>query len=59
MPKAIQCPFFQYEAGSRYLCEGAEIQFRDRDTRGAMLCAYCAGDWRSCPIAQALARKYE
>ena len=59
MPIAIQCPFYQYETRGKYLCEGAEIQFRDRMVRRTVVYTCCADDWHSCPIAKALEKKYE
>lgn len=64
----VTCPFYSWERGKQMCCEGVtgrtsessiQITFQSR----SMLRRYerfrCKKDWKNCPLAQALEKKWE
>ena len=63
----VKCPFFgALKPGGRIRCEGvlkgsgATVSlFSETDAWEAQVKRYCHKDWKHCPIAQVLQRKYD
>lgn len=58
--KNYQCPFYGWSDKVRICCEcGSVLRFPDGETAKGFLDAFCAGEWKTCSIAQTLWSYYE
>lgn len=62
---SAKCPFYQGDTPSVIYCEGllpcstVHLAFGDRGDMRQYREIRCCRDWRHCPVAEMLAKKYE
>lgn len=57
--RAWSCPYFVWDEKLKMGCEGGRLIFPDKKCALSFLDKYCAGDWKSCPIACGINDYYE
>lgn len=61
----VTCPFFKYESNKEIVCEGVvdgsdnRIRFTGIKNKKSFEEIHCCSDYKNCPIAQALYKKYD
>lgn len=61
MPLIMQCPFFRKNESLKLHCEGAIVNFPDKEARKEYVTDYCANsiNWHKCTICRNLENYYE
>lgn len=61
----VKCPFYSWEEGLKLCCEGmntdcsVQVTFTTKQTRREYEKNFCKKGWKSCPLAQALEKKWD
>lgn len=61
----VKCPFYSWEEGKKLCCEGVnafssvQLTFTTKEQRRSYERVICKKSWNTCPLAQALERKWE
>ncbi len=61
MPRTYECPFWKWEKGLSFYCEGGRVHLPDITAKWDYIRAYCGHHpgWQTCTLARALEGYYD